>query len=285
LARLSIWACEAAALLFVSIGAGRPGASLGSPPTSGVMIDAGSARSSPGRRIPSAYRWLRGTESRRLPARRQSRRRPDTFTHPRGRTGLSPCREAIECARGGAAPQGARARFPQQVAKNADPVRRGAARAQTVFEAYFTVLFELICRSGILEVLPDVANWGWVFGSKAASSGLREPAAKLTHRCRPCSLAVLPNPYPPEADRPSAYVEGRRAWILRRWPNWRHGARGRALAAAAEVPAALLSRLLSAGLTTISPATFVAPAVTSDTDRRPAGASRPSRADVPTRGD
>ena len=54
-----------------------------------------------------------------------------------------------------------------------------------------------------------------VFGVEAASQRFfRKPAAKLTASDAALLAAVLPNPIRLKADRPSAYVEERRGWIL-----------------------------------------------------------------------
>jgi len=104
----------------------------------------------------------------------------------------------------------------QQVAKNVF-LWSGRSFVRKGLEAYFTVLVELMWpKRRILEVYLNVAETGpGVFGVEAASQRFfRKPAAKLTASEAALLAAVLPNPIRLKADRPSAYVEERRAWIL-----------------------------------------------------------------------
>ncbi len=104
----------------------------------------------------------------------------------------------------------------QQVAKNVflwssrSFVRKG-------LEAYFTVLIELTwSKRRILEVYLNIVELGdGLFGVEAASQRyFRKPAAHLGPEEAALLAAVLPNPLRLKANRPSAYVEERRAWIL-----------------------------------------------------------------------
>ena len=104
----------------------------------------------------------------------------------------------------------------QQVAKNLflwsgrNYVRKG-------LEAYFTVLIELTwSKRRILEVYLNIAEMGeGVFGVEAASQRFfKKPAAKIGPSEAALLAAVLPNPIRFRVNRPSAYVEERRAWIL-----------------------------------------------------------------------
>ncbi len=104
----------------------------------------------------------------------------------------------------------------QQVAKNVF-LWSGRSFVRKGLEAYFTVLVELMWpKQRILEVYLNVAELGpGVFGVEAASQRFfRKPAAKLAPSDAALLAAVLPNPIRLRADRPSAYVEERRAWIL-----------------------------------------------------------------------
>ncbi len=104
----------------------------------------------------------------------------------------------------------------QQVAKNVF-LWSGRSFVRKGLEAYFTVLIELMWpKRRILEVYLNVAEMGpGVFGVEAASQRyFRKPASKLTASEAALLAAVLPNPIRLRANRPSAYVEGRRAWIL-----------------------------------------------------------------------
>lgn len=104
----------------------------------------------------------------------------------------------------------------QQVAKNVF-LWSGRSFVRKGLEAYFTVLIEVLWpKRRILEVYLNVAEMGpGVFGVEAASRRyFRKPASKLTAAEAALLAAVLPNPIRLRADRPSAYVERRRAWIL-----------------------------------------------------------------------
>ena len=104
----------------------------------------------------------------------------------------------------------------QQVAKNMF-LWSGRSLVRKGLEAYFTVLIELLWpKRRILEVYLNVIELGdGVFGVEAAGRRyFRMPAAQLGAGEAALLAAVLPNPVILKADRPSAYVEERRAWIL-----------------------------------------------------------------------
>jgi monofunctional biosynthetic peptidoglycan transglycosylase len=104
----------------------------------------------------------------------------------------------------------------QQVAKNLF-LWPGRSLVRKGFEAYFAVLLETFwSKQRILEVYLNIAELGTgVFGVEAAAQrffgthadALSAPQAALL-------AAVLPNPRELRADRPSAYVRGRQAWVL-----------------------------------------------------------------------
>jgi monofunctional biosynthetic peptidoglycan transglycosylase len=84
-------------------------------------------------------------------------------------------------------------------------------------EAYLTVIIEITwSKRRILEVYLNIAELGdGVFGVEAASQRyFRKPAAHLSPEEAALLAAVLPNPMRLKVDRPSAYVEERRSWIL-----------------------------------------------------------------------
>jgi monofunctional glycosyltransferase len=104
----------------------------------------------------------------------------------------------------------------QQVAKNVF-LWSGRSFVRKGLEAYFTVLIELTwSKRRILEVYLNVAELGdGVFGVEAASRRFFDkPAAKLGPSEAALLAAVLPNPIRFRVNRPSGYVEDRRAWIL-----------------------------------------------------------------------
>jgi monofunctional biosynthetic peptidoglycan transglycosylase len=62
----------------------------------------------------------------------------------------------------------------------------------------------------------NIAEFGdGIYGAEAAAQRLfHKPAARLTRSDAALLAAVLPNPKILRANRPSAFVERRRAWIL-----------------------------------------------------------------------
>jgi monofunctional biosynthetic peptidoglycan transglycosylase len=105
----------------------------------------------------------------------------------------------------------------QQVAKNMF-LWSGRSYVRKGLEAYFTVIIELTwSKRRILEVYLNIVELGdGIYGVEAASQRyFRKPAAQLGPEDAALLAAVLPNPARLKADRPSAYVEERRAWILR----------------------------------------------------------------------
>jgi monofunctional biosynthetic peptidoglycan transglycosylase len=104
----------------------------------------------------------------------------------------------------------------QQVAKNVF-LWSGRSFVRKGLEAYFTVLIELTwSKRRILEVYLNVAEMGdGVFGVEAASQRFfRKSAARIGPSEAALIAAVLPNPIRFRVNRPSAYVEERRGWIL-----------------------------------------------------------------------
>jgi monofunctional biosynthetic peptidoglycan transglycosylase len=104
----------------------------------------------------------------------------------------------------------------QQVAKNLF-LWSGRSYVRKGLEAYFTVLIETLWpKRRILEVYLNSVELGeGVFGVEAASQRyFHEPAAQLDAGQAALLAAVLPNPLRMHVDRPSSYVEERRAWIL-----------------------------------------------------------------------
>ena len=105
----------------------------------------------------------------------------------------------------------------QQVAKNVF-LWPGRSYVRKGLEVYFTVLIEALWpKRRILEMYLNVAEMGdGVFGVEAASRRyFRKPASRLTPGEAALLAAVLPNPHRLSANRPSAFVAERRAWILR----------------------------------------------------------------------
>jgi monofunctional biosynthetic peptidoglycan transglycosylase len=104
----------------------------------------------------------------------------------------------------------------QQTAKNLF-LWGGHNYARKGLEAWFTVLLELCWpKTRILTVYLNSAQFGPdVFGVEAAAqSYFHKHALALTRGESAQLAAVLPNHVRLHADRPSAYVTGRREWIL-----------------------------------------------------------------------
>jgi monofunctional biosynthetic peptidoglycan transglycosylase len=90
------------------------------------------------------------------------------------------------------------------------------------FEAYFTVLVELIwSKERIMEVYLNVIEMGdGIYGIEAASQTyFNKPASKLNRNQAAMIAAVLPNPRRWSPAKPSAYIIGRQVWILRQMNN------------------------------------------------------------------
>jgi monofunctional biosynthetic peptidoglycan transglycosylase len=104
----------------------------------------------------------------------------------------------------------------QQVAKNLF-LWSGRSYLRKGLEAYFTVLIELTwSKRRILEVYLNIVELGsGVFGVEAASLRyFHKPASRLSADEAALLAAVLPNPIRLRVNRPSAYVEERRGWIV-----------------------------------------------------------------------
>jgi monofunctional glycosyltransferase len=104
----------------------------------------------------------------------------------------------------------------QQTAKNLF-LWNGHSYLRKGVEVWFTALLELLWpKTRILEVYLNCAQFGPdVYGVEAAAQlYFHKHAAALTRSDAAQLAAVLPNPAKLHADRPSAYVAGRRQWIL-----------------------------------------------------------------------
>lgn len=109
----------------------------------------------------------------------------------------------------------------QQTAKNVflSPSRNLIRKG---LEAYFTFLMELIwSKERIMEVYLNVIEMGeGIYGIEAAAQTyFNKPAAKLSRQEAALIAAVLPNPRRWSPSRPTAYISGRQAWILRQMNN------------------------------------------------------------------
>lgn len=85
------------------------------------------------------------------------------------------------------------------------------------FEVYFTGLMELCWpKARILETYLNIVEFGdGIYGVEAASQVyFRKPAKRLRPSEAALLAAVLPNPHRFKVTAPSAYIQGRQAWIL-----------------------------------------------------------------------
>lgn len=123
-------------------------------------------------------------------------------------------RESVRASEHGKKLRGA-STISQQVAKNLFLWNGGFVRK--AFEAYFTILIEALWpKERILEVYLNIAEFGHgVYGVEAAARHFfHKPASRITSSEAALLAAVLPNPIRMRVDRPSAYVQSRREWIL-----------------------------------------------------------------------
>jgi monofunctional biosynthetic peptidoglycan transglycosylase len=109
----------------------------------------------------------------------------------------------------------------QQTAKNVflwpsrTYVRKG-------LEVYFTLLIELFwSKERIMEVYLNSIEMGeGIYGAQAASQFyFKKDANKLTQNEAALIAAILPNPRKWNAAKPTAYISGRKAWIVRQMNN------------------------------------------------------------------
>lgn len=125
-------------------------------------------------------------------------------------------RSAIDDAQAGERLRGA-STITQQTARNLF-LWSGGGFFRKGLEAYFTVLIDATWpKRRVLEVYANIAELGnGIYGVEAAAQAyFREPAARLDAHQAALLAAVLPNPRGWHADRPSAYVQRRAAWIQR----------------------------------------------------------------------
>lgn len=105
----------------------------------------------------------------------------------------------------------------QQTAKNLF-LYPGRSYVRKGLEAYFTAWMELLWpKQRILEIYLNVAQFGnGIYGiAEASRLFFGKPALQINAGEAALLAAVLPNPVLLKADKPSAYVQKRRGWILR----------------------------------------------------------------------
>ncbi len=133
---------------------------------------------------------------------------------------LEAMEEAWEANKQGKRIRGA-STITQQTAKNVflwpgrNMIRKG-------LEAYFTFLIEMLwSKERIIEVYLNVIEMGdGIYGIEAASQTFfNKPAERLNRQEAALIASVLPNPRRWSPAKPTAYLKGRQAWILRQMNN------------------------------------------------------------------
>jgi monofunctional glycosyltransferase len=110
----------------------------------------------------------------------------------------------------------------QQTAKNVF-LWPGRSWIRKGFEVYFTFLIEVFwSKERIMEVYLNVIEMGdGIYGAEASAQTFFKKKAKNLSASESATIAaVLPNPRKFNAAKPSAYVQGRRSWILRQMNFW-----------------------------------------------------------------
>jgi len=110
----------------------------------------------------------------------------------------------------------------QQTAKNVF-LWPGRSYIRKAFEMYFTFLIELFwSKERIMEVYLNSIEMGdGIYGAEAAAQHwFKKTAQKLSKDEAAAIAAILPNPRKYVANPPSAYVQGRKAWIKKQMDFW-----------------------------------------------------------------
>jgi monofunctional biosynthetic peptidoglycan transglycosylase len=110
----------------------------------------------------------------------------------------------------------------QQTAKNVF-LWPGRSYIRKAFEAYFTLLIELIwSKERIMEVyLNSIEMGNGVYGAEAASNfWFKKSAEKLNKDESAAIAAILPNPLHYSANPPSTYIAKRKVWIKQQMSFW-----------------------------------------------------------------
>jgi monofunctional biosynthetic peptidoglycan transglycosylase len=213
-ARIAVGSLKAAVLLFVASVLAVVALRWIPPLTSGVMIERRIEALAAGKSYTIDYRWVPWDRIARHAGLAVIAAEDQNFPTHHG-FDLESLQKAIDAHEKGKRLRGA-STISQQVAKNVF-LWSGRSFVRKGLEAYFTVLIELAWpKRRILEVYLNVAETGdGVFGVDAISRRcFGKPASKLTPSEAALIAAVLPNPVRFRVDRPSAYVQERRAWIL-----------------------------------------------------------------------
>jgi monofunctional glycosyltransferase len=184
------------------------------PVTSGVMVEKKLSALVAGKAYRVDYRWVPWSRISPYAALAVIASEDQNFPKHHG-FDFESIQKAMDAHDKGARLRGA-STISQQVAKNVF-LWSGRSFVRKGLEAGFTVLIETFwSKRRILEVYLNVAELGdGIFGVEAAGQRFfRKPAARLAPAEAAVLAAVLPNPIRLRANRPSGYVEERRAAIM-----------------------------------------------------------------------
>jgi monofunctional biosynthetic peptidoglycan transglycosylase len=212
--RLLLLALEIVGLLVVVSLVGTLALRWVPPPTTAVMIERRVGAQLAGRTYHATYRWVPWARISPDCALAVIAAEDQHFADHHG-FDVDSIQKAIDDHERGLRLRGA-STISQQVAKNLF-LWSGRSFVRKGLEAYFTALIELTwSKRRILEVYLNIVELGdGVFGVEAASQRyFRKPAARVQSEEAALLAAVLPNPLRLRVDRPSAYVEERRDWIV-----------------------------------------------------------------------
>jgi monofunctional biosynthetic peptidoglycan transglycosylase len=186
------------------------------PPTSAYMLErALAARWHGERRFSIRYRWVPFERIAPVAPLAMVAAEDQTFPFNHG-FDFPEIRSAIDVAEAGGRLRGA-STLTQQTARNLF-LWSGGGFFRKGLEAYFTVLIDVTWpKRRVLEVYANIAEFGnGIYGVEAAAQAyFHEPASRLTAHQAALLAAVLPDPRGWHADRPSAYIQRRAAWIER----------------------------------------------------------------------
>lgn len=110
----------------------------------------------------------------------------------------------------------------QQAAKNVF-LWPGRSYVRKAFEAYFTLLIELIwSKKRIMEVyLNSIEMGNGVYGAESAAQHWYKTSAKKLNKDQSAGIAaILPNPIKYVANPPTSYILKRKEWIKKQMSFW-----------------------------------------------------------------
>ena len=184
------------------------------PPTSAYMLERKASEAWRGNHhFPIRYHWVPFDRMAPVAPLAMVAGEDQTFPFNHG-FDIASIQSAIDVAQSGGRLRGA-STITQQTARNLF-LWSGGGFFRKGLEAYFTVLIDITWpKRRVLEVYANIAELGnGIYGVEAAARAFfHEPASRLTAHQAALLAAVLPDPRGWHADRPSAYVQKRAAWI------------------------------------------------------------------------